>query len=299
MAILFVILAGLFVALSNLCMRKSVDGGGTTKGFLVFQMALGFLVNFFIGPVALSEYAPPIEVLALGAVTGIVLATMLFCLGRAVENGPPGFTFSIIASATVMPGILMALFFGAEQGYPYTAWHAVGSLVVLAGLFWGGKGMEGLKDKKRWILFSFGMFCLHAVLLSLFQWRSLLIAQRGAIFQNSWFVPAMFLVACVIELAIFLSSEKRRPQAMEMAYGALGGTANAACTYFIVKAAEVALPLENAIIFPIYSVISIILSNLWSQRLYQEKINWKACQVCAIGLLVAMVDWKTVLAFIF
>lgn len=308
MAIVFVILAGFFVALSNLCMRKSIDSGGTTKGFLVFQMGMGFVVSFFLNPVRTQDFSANMPILVFAAIAGIVTAVMLFALGRAVENGPAGFTFSIIASATVLPGILMSLFFGPKLGFPYTPWHGIGSLIVIAGLFWAGKGMEGLRDKTRWLIFSGVMFGLHTLLLVLYQLRSLLLNSDAPetispLFTNEtirsqWFTPFMFLVATLIMLAIFIRAEKRWPYKQEALFGVLGGSANAICTFFMIWATEVALPLENAIIFPIFSVMSILLSNLWGQKLYEEKVNWKACQLSAAGLIIGTVDWKTVMAYI-
>jgi len=52
------------------------------------------------------------------------------------------------------------------------------------------------------------------------------------------------------------------------------------------------------VIFPIYSVVGIILTNFWGQKLYQEQVNWRACQLCAFGLIVGTVDWKAVAAAI-
>ena len=219
MAIFFVVLAGVFVAFSNLCMRKSVDCGGTTKGFLVFQMAMGFLVNFLLDPMRTGEYSAKGPLLILAAIAGLIMAVMLFALGRAVENGPAGLTFSTIASATVLPGLLMSLFFGAAMGFPYTPWHGAGSLLVLAGLLWAGKGMSGLRDKKRWIIFASLMFVLHTILLVLFQWRSLLLNTAhpelisrfftSESIRSQWFTPFMFLIACLFELIVFARVEKR------------------------------------------------------------------------------------------
>jgi len=73
---------------------------------------------------------------------------------------------------------------------------------------------------------------------------------------------------------------------------------NGLCTYFMIWSTELASPLEGAVIFPIFSVTTIALSNLWSQRLYQEKVNWTACQFCIAGLIVGTVDWGAVAAFI-
>ena len=83
-----------------------------------------------------------------------------------------------------------------------------------------------------------------------------------------------------------------------MFYGIFGGLINGTGTFLLTCAIQAASALENAILFPMYSVAIIILSNLWGQKLYQEKVNWRACQVCAGGLLIATVDWRGVAAAI-
>ncbi len=308
MAIFLMILAGSFVSLSNLFMRKSIDQGGTTKGFLVFQMAMAFIVALMLNPVRVGDYSINSSIVCLGIIAGIVLASMGFFLGRSLEKGPPGVTFSMLSSATVVPAIIMAFFFGVSYGFPYKFWHAVGSLVVLFGLFLAGRGAEGAQDKKKWIVFCSLMFSLHVALLVLFQWRALLLNLphpevissffTAETIQSQWFTPFMFLSACLVQTGVFLYYERRRVRIREASYGLLGGLANGTGTYFMIRSTEVAGPFENALIFPLFSVTIIALSNLWSQRLYAEKVNWRACQFCALGLILGMVDWKTVAAFI-
>lgn len=308
MAIFLMFLAGIFVSVSNLLMRKSIDSGGTTKGFLVFQMIMGFLVALFLNPIRTGDYAFNFPIAGLGIFTGIIFAGLLFFLGKSLENGPPGITFSVLNGSTVMPAILMAAFFGAARGFPYTTWHALGSVLVVLGLFWAGRDLHGLKDRKAWLFFSFAMFFLHTLMLVLFQWRALLLnaphpEEIISLFsaeqiKSQWFMPFMFLSAGVIQLAIFIYSERRWPQKLEVFYGLFGGSANGMCTYFMIRSTEVALPLENAVIYPIFSVVTIVLSNLWGQKLYQEQVNWRACQVCAFGLVIGTVDWKAVAAAI-
>lgn len=202
----------------------------------------------------------------------------------------------------------MATVFGAAMGFPYTGWHGIGSLLVLVGLFWAGKEREGFRDKGKWILFSSSMFGLHILVLLLFQWRALLLnvpnPQELASFftaeqiKSQWFMPCMFFSAALVQLFLFLRYEKRLPYRQEVLYGTIGGFANGLCTYFMIWSTEVATPLENAIIFPTFSVVTILLSNLWGQKLYQEKVNWRACQLCAFGLVLGTVDWKAVAAVI-
>lgn len=308
MAILLILIASIFVSFSNFFMRKSIDCGGTTKGFLVFQMAMGLCVAVLLNPVRTGEYAINSSIVGLGIFTGLIVAGMLFSLGRSLEQGPPGLTFSILNTSTVMPGVLMAVLFGAAMGFPYTTWHGIGSLLVLGGLFWAGRGGDGFQDKKKWSFFAFWMFALHVLVLVLFQWRALLLnlphpEQLVSFFtteriKSQWFMPAMFLSSSVVQLFIFLRYEKRKILPQEILYGLVGGAANGLCTYFMIKSTEVATPLENAIIFPTFSVVTIIFSNLWGQKLYQEKVNWRACQLCAFGLIIGTVDWKSVAAVI-
>ena len=308
MAVFLMFCAGVFISLSNLFMKKSIDRGGTTKGFLVFQMAMAFFVALLLNPVRTGNYAFNGSIGAFGVLAGLVLAAMLFSLGRALEKGPPGLTFSALNAATVMPAIVMAVFFGAARGFPYTPWHAIGSILVLFGLFWAGKGLGGLQDRKGWATFCISMFSLHIILLALFQWRALLLnmphpEEITSLFsaeqiKSQWFMPMMFLASSCVQMAVFLRYEKRWPHGMEVVYGLLGGVGNGLCTYCMIWSTEVATPLENAVIFPIFSVVTIVLSNLWGQRLYQEQVNWRACQVCAFGLVVGTVDWKGVAAWI-
>lgn len=308
MAIFLMFIASVFVSLANYSMRRSIDSGGTTKVFLVFQMTTAFIVAIFLNPIRTGRYEINLPILLLGAFSGLVLATFLFSLGRALEKGPPGFTFSILNASTVVPGIAMAFLFGSLMGFPYTAWHGIGSILVVAGLFWAGKGLDGLQDKKGWSLFALSMFSLHALLLIIFQWRALLLNSAhpeqifssftGETIQSQWFMPSMFLTSAIFQLILFLRFERRAPFQKEILYGVVGGVANSLCTYFMIWSTEVANPLENAVIFPIFSVVTIIFSNLWGQKLYQEKVNWRACQLCAFGLIVGTVDWRGVAAFI-
>lgn len=308
MGILLALIAGIFMPLTNLTVRKSVDVGGSAKGYFVFQMLSSLLFAVLIGPVRTGDYSIALPSALLGIAAGLLLSLMLFALGRAIEKGPPGFTFAILNSATVLPGLLMALVFGTALGYGYNLWHALGSLLVLFGLFWAGKGLQGMKDVNQWILFSIAMFFFHVLLLALYQWRGLLLnpARPPEIFsffsldqmKSECFTPFMFLTSGLIQTGIYLSSERRKPKSGELFYGFAGGLTNLLVTFFLLAAAQAASPLENAVIFPIFSVVGIILTNAWGQKLYQEQVNWRACQLCAFGLIVGTVDWKAVAAAI-
>lgn len=308
MSIFLVILAGAIIALSNLAMRKSIDGGRTAKGFLVFQMLSACLFSVFLNPWLSGKYSFNASIAYFGLISGAILAWMLFFLGKALERGPPGFTFSILSAATVMPAVIMAFLLGANQGFPYTIWHGLGSSLVLGGLFWAGKGLSGLQDWKRWTVFSCTMFVLHVILLTLFQWRAFLLKIPSIEtipsfltfeeIQSQWFLPFMFLGAFVIQIVIYWQTERKRFELREISYGFLGGFSNSMGVFFLLWSTEIASPLQNAVIFPIYSVATIILSNLWGQKLYSEQVNWRACQFCVLGLVIGTVDWKRIATLI-
>ena len=308
MGILFALLAGLFMPLTNLTVRKSVDVGGTSKGYFVFQMLSSFLFAILFGPIMTGNYTISLPAALLGCSAGLILSLMLFFVGRSVEKGPAGFTFAILNSATVMPGLLMALILGSKFGYEYNFWHATGSILVLVGLFWGAKGLEGVKDRNQWLVFATLMFTFHILLLALYQWKGMLLSANRpeGVFpffspekmQNECFTQFMFFTSGIVQLFVFLKGENRKPLPGEIYYGFAGGLSNFLVTLFLLLAAQKANPLENAVIFPIFSVVGIILTNAWGQKLYQEDVNWRACQLCAFGLILGTVDWKGVAAAI-
>jgi len=112
--------------------------------------------------------------------------------------------------------------------------------------------------------------------------------------QSQWFMPLLYLGATIVEFIIFMSSGLRKPLNKEWLYGSLGGAFNCFCTFFLIQATELAQGVENAVIFPIFSIGTILFSNLWGQYLYKEKVNWRACQVCACGIFIGTVDWKMI-----
>lgn len=306
MGILLVLVAGCFTSLSNFCMRRSIDSGGTSKAYLMIQLTFATIVALLIGPVRTQEFSVNGGIAVLGLGAGLILGMMFLTLGRALEQGPPGLTFAILNASTVMPAIVMATLFGTAFGYIYSPWHAIGSILVLTGLFWAGKGLDGLKDKRAWLLFATLTFACHLIFLVVMQWRALVLnwphADELKSFFSSeqmasqWFMPFIYLAAALIQIIVYLASERRVPKVAEAFYGFIGGATNSLSTFFLIWATEVAGSLENIVIFPIFSVAIIIICNFWGQKLYQEKVNWKACQVCALGLLIGTIDWKALLA---
>ena len=301
MALFFMLLAALCAALTNYFMRKSIDSGGTTRAYLAIQMSVALLIVVFLGPIKNPGTSLNLQICFLGIISGLFLALMLYMLGKALQKGPAGLTFSVLSSATVMPSIVLAIVYGESLGCYYSASHAIGSFLVILGLFWAGKGLSGMQDKKRWIQFCSAMFFLHVALLVVFQWRGILIglpnpelAASGftkEVIESEWYLPVLYLTAALFQISIYFKNENSKPTKQEWFCGVGGGIGNGLCTFLMILGSEVALPMERAIMFPLFSIGTIVFSNFWSQVLYKEKINWKASQLCAFGILVGTVNW--------
>jgi len=307
LGIQLMLVAGVFIALSNYLMRKSIDSGGTTKGFLVIQLLIVAFVAILLNPVRMGSYAWSPCMTFFGIAGGCVLALMMASLGRALETGPPGLTFATLNTSTVMPSIIMVLAFGGAFGYHYNIWNGLGSLLVVIGLFWAGKQSSSLPaQKKQWLSFVSAAFFLHVLFLVFLSWRALFINYPGenGLFlsfdmddaKNQWFMPVLFLTAALIQSFIFASHEKRGFRSGEILYGILGGTANGIGTFFMIRATEVATHFEHAMIYPLFSVFVIILCNLWGQKFYKENIHWKAMALCLLGIFIGTINWSGLLA---
>jgi drug/metabolite transporter (DMT)-like permease len=302
MGIQLMLLAGLFVALSNYLMRKSIDAGGTTKGFLMVQLFVVFIVAILLNPVRMGSYEWSGCMSLFGIAGGLVLALMMALLGRALETGPPGLTFAALNSSTVMPSIVMVLLFGATFGYHYTLWNGLGSLLVVLGLFWAGWQASQSEQRRSWLFFVTAAFFLHVLFLVFLSWKALFLnypGENGLLLsfdmdeaKNQWFMPMIFLAAFLVQALIYIVSEKRGLKKGEVLYGTLGGIANGVGTFFMIRATEVATPFEHAMIYPIFSVSIIILCNLWGQWLYREKVKWLATAVCLLGILLGTINWR-------
>lgn len=305
LGIQLMVFAGACVAISNYCMRKSVDAGGSSKAFLMVQLFLTFIVAILLNPVRSGDYSWNLSMGVFGLVGGLVLAFMMYSLGKAVESGPSSLSFAMLSSATVMPILFMVLLFGASFGFAYNMFNAVGSLLVVAGLLWAGWETFTMGDKRRWLMFAVLAFFLHAVFLVFMQWRALFLhfpAHEGLLLSfdaeaasNQWFMPMVFLSASLVQIVIYAARQKKWPTTAEYIYGTFGGIANGVGTFLMIRSTEVSTTVEHAVIFPLFAVSIMIGCNLWGQLIYKEKVNWKATGFCVLGVLIGTLDWNVLI----
>lgn len=303
MALILAFSAAILCALNNLFMRRSVDAGGTTKAFLVFVEGFSILVAILLGPVKSGNYEWSYSIGMIGVVAGILLGIMMWALGRAMEQGPPGLTVAFLNSSAVVPAVVMVLIFGVAFGHSYQWWNGMGSLLVVGGLFWAvWETTKNYQNRSLWITFASVAFWCHVFFLVILQWRAMLINPnmpgsrllpfRLDATQSEWFMPMIFVAATIFLLYLFIRDEARLPKKQEVIYGFYGGVCNGACTYFLIKAAQVATVWENAMVFPLFAVSLIMLCNTWGKVLYKEDVHWKAMALCLFGLFVGTMDWK-------
>ncbi len=303
MGIVFAILAALLASLSNFSLRRSIDAGGSSKAYLVVQLTFSFIVMVFLNPVRTGDYEWDTLAVSMGLVGGLIFGFLMWGLGKTLEKGPPGLSFAILNTSSVMPAIVLSVLFGALFHHPYNLANGMGSLLVVIGLVWAGWTSASNPNKSMWIFFATFIFAIHTLFLVFLQWWAMLL--KPGLPSSSllpfdlttahiqWFMPAIFFVGALIQWIIYLTSRHRFPKGAEIYYGILGGVANGACTFFLIRAPQVSNAWENAMIFPIFSVGIILICNGWAQWLYKEKVNWKANFLSLAGLVVGTVAWQS------
>lgn len=308
MGLIYILLASLFIALSNYSMRRSIDVSTSknTKGFFMVQTTIVFLLLLLLHPVRTGNYEWSTPLALFGLVGGLVLAIMMISIGKALQYGPPGLSFAIFNASCVVPILFMVAVCGAAYGYVYELWNGLGSLLVVLGLFWAGWQSSLGKQKVRWLTFIMTAFILHVAFLLFLQWKALfinpaisshsfLISFTPEDVKTEWFLPSVFLAIATIQTLLFLK-EGRKLEKGELKFGVLGGLFQGTGTFFLMRSLEVSSPTFQAMLFPIYSVVIIIVCNIWGVVRYKEKINWPANALCVLGILVGTINWKLLLS---
>lgn len=322
MGIVFSSFASLSASFSNFFMRRSLDIQSSNRFFLLIQLFFSFVIAVVLQPIMNQEFSWSLSGCLFGAFTGLILGLMMASMGKSLEFGPPGLTFAIINAAAISPIFLMVLAFGKDYGFIYKLEHGLGALLVVAGLFWAGVQKGAFKDKKKWLFLVLMAFTFQLLGLTLLEVRALFIKHpdvSSAFYvtqaETQWFSPSLFLTAFFVQLYNVLKYERtapkneimegvasnamaqttafsiRMPSKAEVLNGVVGGVFNGMTTFFLMLATEYASEAEHAMIFPMFVVLIIIFCNIWGQRLYKEKVNWKATALCALGILVGSISW--------
>jgi len=298
MTFIFLILAALCASCGNCAMRKTIDFGGTTKGYLTFYYFVSCCAGFFLNSLHTLEFSFNPQMAALGAFTGILVVIMMLCMGAALRRGPSGLTFAFQNSGAIFPPLFLAFIFGHAFGFTLSLGEMIGMGLVIGGLFWSSRGSSDKKMSRRWIVLAIMTFIFQAFILTIFQWRCLLISSSSSHLlipfhctdiDEKWFMPAMFFSAWIIQLVLFLYVEKRVPRTAEVLGGSIGGVANGLATICLLHATKLATSHEKSMLFPLFAVFVIFICNLYGRKFYRETVNWFANGCCMAGILIGTV----------
>lgn len=294
-AITLSLLASVCAALSSLLFRKSCTKNGSPSGYLILFYFCAFILSFLVYPeIWRSDFSPIF--FSVGILVGILSTSMMLLTSQALKHGPAGLTYSFQNASAIFPGLILFLILGSSFGFSYTFLQFIGVLLVILGLFTGSKNNSSQELSNKWLIYALACFAVQICALTLIQARCVLFdcSKLGHFFaqfsfsekEDIWFMPGQFGASCLMQLIYFLR-EKKRIEIRSACYGILGGVANFSSTLLLLLSTKWAMPFEKSILFPCFAVSTMILCNLWANRLYKEKFNFKANTLCSIGIFMA------------
>lgn len=300
-SLVFSLLAAGCTSLSSLLFRKNADNPSpnhSANGYLVLFYLFSFLFSFFFSS-EIWKVNVNLIILAIGGCVGLLNSTLMILTSQALKLGPAGLTFAFQNASAVFPGLILFLLLGSDFGFSCSYCQLAGMALVLCGLFLGAKKASANHPKASFIWLKYALICFFVQILALtfIQGRCVLFDcnETGGIFsdftikeaEDVWFMPGQFGVSFVIQTMMFLR-ENKNFQIKEVVYGSMGGTGNFLSTYLLLLATKLALPFEKGILFPCFAVASMILCNIWANRLYNETFNLKTNVLCTFGIFMAI-----------
>lgn len=288
----FTFLASGCASFANFFFRKnSVSTFAVNTNFYLF---IYFVFSFFISIAIHPEiifYPPNLMMTATGVIVGLLNIGLMLVTARALQLGPAGLTFAFQNASAIFPGVLLFLLFGTSFGFSVNLAQIAGLLLVLFGLYWGCRNEKQDGLSLKWLKYALGCFAIQVFALSLIQARCLLFECSQFSVNPSddrWFMPAQFFTAAFFQ-GFICWLEKKKVGKMEAVFGLCGGVANGAATCCLLLATKNALPFEKTILFPCFSVSTIILCNLWASKFYGEKFNLLTNIICTLGIVISSI----------
>ena len=306
MSLMLVLIAALLAAGVNFCLRKNFERQRSANGYLALYFVFSFLISFaFRRNFDLHSFSA--VMISVGMVAGILNLLMMCLVARALKIGPSGLTFAFQNSGSMFPSLLLYILFGRAFGFNFDIPLWIGFLCVGTGLFlsvWKPKGnaKEVLTESKLpsrtllWVVLALAIFAIQGIILSIFQWRSLLLEYPAKCHfllpwtcsaqEDLWFAPAFFLLPALLQSLFFGFSERRWLSQREFILGTIGGLLNGGSTFCLLLATRYAGSGFRPILFPLFAVGVIFLCNLWGKKFYQEPIEWKGLLLCMSGIFI-------------
>lgn len=301
-SLVFSVIAAGFAALVNWSFRantlkdKELDN---SNGYLLSYYLTSFPLSLIISP---EIWTIPLDLTMLitGCCVGFINIVLMLFTSKALKRGPAALTFAFQSSSSIIPGLILFSIFGSKFGYTCTPTHVLGITLVIFGLFLGTRTETTDQNpiSKSWLKYAIGCFIAQAIALTLIQGRCIFFEMDklgGFLSQfalsksaDVWFMPGQYgMSLLMISLIYFRGNGGIKKH--EVLYGNLGGLATTIATCFLLFATKNAMPFEKGILFPCYAVATIILCNVWANRLYKENFNFLANSVCAVGIFLSLI----------
>lgn len=297
-ALLFSLVAAGFTSSASLFFRKNAENASTSpSGYLVLFYLLSLVFCFLFYPI--GEISVNFIILSIGISVGILNSILMLLTSQALKQGPAGLTFAFQNASAIFPGLLLFLFLGSDFGFSCSYLQLAGMMLVLFGLFLGAKRESNSPSKasSKWLKYALACFIIQIAALTLIQARCILFDcdQTSGFLANFtvsehddvWFMPGQFGASLLMQIGAFLR-EKRKFELREVFLGSLGGVANFSSTSLLLLATKFALPFEKGILFPCFAVATMILCNIWANKLYHENFNAGTNALCSFGIFMAV-----------
>jgi hypothetical protein len=293
-ALLFALLASGCAALSNLLFHKnSIRTESNANGYLLFFYLSSLIFSFLLYP-SISSESLNYLMLTIGISVGLLNMTLMLLTSRALQKGPAGLTFAFQNTSAVFPGMILFLLLGVDYGFSFSIQQLLGILLVVIGLFLGSKSASNQRPIAmfQWLKYALACTVVQVLALTLIQCRCIFLDPVNPVDSlasraDVSFLLGQFGVAFLFQLGYFLYQKNSLPR-VSIIYGSLGGAANFFSTFLLLLATQWALPYEKGILFPCFAVGTIVISNIWANRLYGEKFNIASNATCACGILMGL-----------
>ena len=305
MSLIFIIISSFLISLSQLCI--------TSKSNESLKNNLFMSARFFISAVMVllgSLYFAGIQPframhLLLGIGGGFLQGTLMKQTSKVLSKGHSNLGVVVLNSACVVPTFVLFLIFGESFQFQYSFWQVISTACIIFGFFLASRSSAGetisLENSsplrsmpKKTLLIT---FCIQALFLVFLQWKALnfkgniptspLLPFQGITWDQPWTNPIMFLVSAILQLSP--SSVRIIPTIPSkewMLYGVLGGLATGCSGLLLLYAIDQAhSPLENALLYPLLSMGTIILTQVFAFFAFREKLHWKANFCFVAGIL--------------
>jgi uncharacterized membrane protein len=285
-------------AVSCLFFRKNADTSVSSSS------PNGYLLFYYLSAVLLSTVAYPrmwsvginIPLVLLGATVGVLNCVLMVFIFRALKQGPVSLTIAFQNSSTVFPGFILFALLGPELGFSYSYTQLIGMVLVVVGLFSGIKmsSIDRNPASQKWFRYVVGAFFLQILTFCCVQLRCQFFETgKTEVFDlalthadDAWYLTGQFSASFLTQYIIFFLN-KQRVHTPSMYYGLWSGLCNFTATWLILLATKYALPLEKGVVFPCFSVATMVLCNIWAMRLYKEPFIVRTHLLCSLGIFVA------------